>query len=138
MGAWCDGIVVLVIGCIYLLFSIPLSITSMVLSRNNKGCDATDEIGLNVSNYLLTDGIINFIFSLVFVVSILYHSSHGCPPKKFIYLLLFVNFVFSIIWCAIGGTILYRSNLECIKEGSVHVIFAILMWIISIITCCFL
>lgn len=140
------------------IFVLPLSIASIVvgaiqyhtchnmtiiypnLSMNNTNpivnivctCDYTDVMGLNVSQYLLGLGIPSLIFACVLVICLSMVVICESPLSSIpIFVIAILNGVFGTIWFIIGAVILFRSNIQCIQTGCVHVIFALVLWCLS-------
>ena len=134
MGIVCYGFIVL-----------PLSIASIVLGVTHPGsCDVTDVMGLNVGQYLLGLGIgslvISFLLLMVFVTLACCPNEYGVAASIPMIVLIVLNALFGFAWFIVGAIILFRGNIDCIKAGSTHVIYALVLWCISavqIITDCF-
>lgn len=63
-----------------------------------------------------------------------------CLTWPTLLLLQLLQLIYSIIMIIIGGVVLYRSNLECIQQGSTLVICGVVVWcllIIQLIMQCF-
>ena len=119
---------------LFIAFVLPLAIVSIYMSQTQGGeCDYEDAIGLNIKEYLFIGGIVNIAIVLAVVIGLCISLVTSIP----LYILLALNTAFSIIWFVIGGIVLFRSNLECIREGSVPVIYALVLWCLSILGCVF-
>ena len=117
---------------LFIAFVLPLAIVSIYMSQTQGGeCDYEDAIGLNIKEYLFIGGIVNIAIVLAVVIGLCISLVTSIP----LYILLALNTAFSIIWFVIGGIVLFRSNLECIREGSVPVIYALVLWCLSILGC---
>jgi hypothetical protein len=121
----------------YLVLCLPLSITNIVLGIIQPGtCDTTDQMGLNIGDYLLGSGIAGTIFAIshIFLLLIILLSSSniitGLAAIFYIFF-IFVSIMYSIAWFVVGAIILFRSNIECIKVVSSHVIYALVIWCLS-------
>ena len=116
----------------FLVLALPLGITSIVLSQTEKDqCDFSDRLGLNIKEYLLGGGIASVITAVLiafFGILSLIIEEWSAVPIIFITVL---NSLFGVAWFIIGAVILFRSNIECIKEGSVPVIYALVLWCLS-------
>jgi hypothetical protein len=100
---------------------VPLSITSIVLSQTkDSSCDVKDEMGLNVANWLLGQGITILVFWAALIVAFF------APAISLA--LIIVDTLFSTSWFVVGGIILFRSNIDCINEGGTMIIYALVMW----------
>lgn len=122
-GISCYGFVVL-----------PLSIASIVLGATHPGtCDMTDVMGLNVGQYLLGLGIASLILSSMLLI--LFTTLACCPTGAAasipMIILIVLNGLFGFAWFIVGAVILFRGNIDCIKAGSTHVIYALVLWCIS-------
>lgn len=134
---------------IYLFLILPLGIVSIVMGAVHPGtCDIKDIMGLNVSQYLLGLGISGVICSIiisilliVFMVGVLLDSTTLTTIAS-IQLIIFniVILLFTIGWSTVGGVILFRTNIDCINSVSIHVIYALVLWCLSIVSminiCC--
>ena len=126
---------VLGVGIFCILFiGLSLSITSTVLGAMRPGnCDTTDDMGLNVGDYLLGSGIFGIVYcvllALFYSMVILDIAVVGATVG--ITFISILGALYGLAWFIVGAIILYRGNIECIKEGSIHVIYALVMWCIS-------
>lgn len=124
-------IVLKIIFQIILLF--PLAITSIVLGANSsKSCDITDPMGLNVGTYLIINGTVSIITTIICIALNIF-LLFGCKNNFYVwtFYLVILLCIFGFCWFIVGAVILFRSNIECINKHSVHVIFALVMWCIS-------
>ncbi|XWV25510.1 putative ORFan [Tupanvirus deep ocean] len=116
----------------FLVISLPLGITSIVLSQTeDDACDYTDQLGLDIKQYLLGGGIASVVVAsliALFGLMSLCIDEFSLIP---IGITIVLNILFGIAWFIIGACILFRSNIECIKEGSVPVIYALVLWCLS-------
>ena len=55
--------------------------------------------------------------------------------KKIKILVQVLNMVFGLIWFIIGGIILFRSNISCIRNGTAYVIYALVLWCLTVCGC---
>jgi hypothetical protein len=121
----------------FLILALPLGITSIVLSQTeNSACDYTDQMGLDIKQYLLGSGIVSIIvacFVAAFGISSLCLKEFSLIP---IGVALVLNSIFGIAWFVVGAVILFRSNTECIHEGSVPIIYALVLWCLSATSLC--
>ena len=119
--------------------SIPLGIANIVLGAVHPGmCDFKDKMGLDVSQYLLGLGIATIITSaLITILIILYAMTENNIILGFLIGMYIVVILFGIAWTVVGGIILFRGNIACIKSASAHVIYALVIWSLSILSCCF-
>ena len=120
----------------FLGFALPLAITSIVLSQTEKGeCDIEDTMGLNIKEYLLIGGSISVVVSVLTAVALLTSLCLDEFSAIPVAILTVLNVLFGTAWFIVGAVILYRSNIECIKEGSVPVIYALVLWCMSASSC---
>jgi len=132
------GIAVLVTVIIIIFFTTPLSITSIVLSQKETTCDITDLMGLNVADYLLGLGISGLTTSFLILVTYIgaykfaenNSSCGGCMVLSSA-LFIYLQVLFSFCWFIVGAIILFRSNIACINEGGVVIIYALVMWCLA-------
>lgn len=113
---------------------LPLGITSTVLGVKQPGsCDYEDSMGLDVGQYLLGMGIASIITCclLSFSYILLLTDAAEMIGAVFIMVITILNVLFGFAWFIIGAVILFRSNIDCINNGSSHVIYALVLWCIS-------
>ena len=125
------------------LFGIGLGTTSIVLGITKPGdCNHEDKIGLDVSFYLIVVGILIIVTTIISAVlyTIMFREDE---IQSWVIFLVYLNILcvgFGITWFIIGSIILFRSNIDCIQEGSVEVIYAIVIWCLSLVqimvSCC--
>ena len=128
---------------IALFCALPLAITSVVLGAQQPGsCDIKDRMGLDVGDYLLGSGISGIVvcvlLSFMYILVLLDVSPYVAGGGALVVTVL--SALFGLAWFIVGAIILYRGNIECIKEGSTHVIYALVMWCLSALSllhnCC--
>ena len=118
---------------IFLVFVLPLGIASIVISQTQSDqCDYEDKIGLDIKEYLFIGGIVSVCVAFVVVVFGSIALCISCMKIPII-IVLVLNGLFAIAWFIIGAFILFRSNLECIKEGSIPVVYALVLWCLTAI-----
>lgn len=114
---------------IYLLFAITNVILGIV---NSSKCNFTDEMGLDVADYLLGIGIYGLVNSVFLLISF-------CSKlTKIRVLIIILDSLFGFIWFILGSIILFRSNIVCIQNKTGLVIYALILWCLSaleILTC---
>ncbi|AUL77503.3 putative ORFan [Tupanvirus deep ocean] len=116
------------------LIILPLGITSIVLGSISPGeCDYEDKMGLDVSQYLLGLGISSVITCVLLIMFYLFLLCEACMPVAAfgIMIISVLNALFGLAWFIVGAVILFRGNLDCIRDGSSHVIYALVLWCIS-------
>jgi hypothetical protein len=133
------GVIICLIVCLTVVL-LPLSIASIVLGAVHPGsCDYDDAMGINVSKYLLGLGIASLVFSVATVLLFIYillfkdgelDSETGIVFGVYI-LLVVIQALFGMAFFIVGGVILFRGNIDCIRNGSSHVIFALVLWCLS-------
>jgi len=120
----------------FIVVSLPLGITSIVLAtKDTQYCDYVDQMGLDVKQYLLGAGIVSVTITSIIVCFLFTFVCSEKLPMIGIAVAAIVNTIFGLIWFIIGGVILFRSNLDCMTEGSVPVIYALVLWCISAASC---
>ena len=111
-----------------------LGIASTVLGAIQPGdCDYEDTMGLDIGQYLLGLGISSIIITTI-TIGLLGLLLCGIEPVSTKYTLTGVNAIaglFGTAWFIVGGVILFRGNIDCIRDGSSHVIYALVLWCIS-------
>jgi hypothetical protein len=105
---------------------LALSITAIVLSRDDNKCNEKDQMGLDISHYLLGSGIMGLV---LFVIWVSIKKSGEIPCTGIIAGIFWL--IFGISWFFVGAIILFRSNLDCIKEEGTIVVYAVVVWCIS-------
>src|SRR5207253_1673739 len=102
-------------------------------------CDLTDSgTNLTVGNYLIALGVISLTTSLLIIVIGLHFilsGMHLSKANKFCYVIYAILLVATVLagfaWFIVGAVVLFRGNLDCIRSGSSHVIYALILWGIS-------
>ena len=123
--------VVIAASVCFLIFAIPLSITSIVLAKSDtQYCDYVDKMGIDVKHYLLVSGSVSLVFAILTILHLIYFlfKEKTSGVYKF---LVGINAAFGFAWFIVGAVILFRSNIECIREASVPVVYALVLWCIS-------
>lgn len=126
--------------------SILLGIVTIVIGALNPGnCNMKSElVDADISTYLIVHGTISIlILLLLYGAGIISLCATNSPLAAIIVvfevIVIVLLAIFSIVWFIIGAIILFDANIECINEGSVSVIFALVLWCISayhILVCC--
>jgi hypothetical protein len=119
--------------CIELLFGLDIGITIIVMSQVGTGCDTTDAMGLNLSAYLLLQGICEIVLILGLMASILSTIIYTNNSKTSIVsrsseCIFVLSALFATAWFIIGCVILFRSNIDCINTGGAMAIYALVIW----------
>lgn len=122
--------------CCPLAIGISLGIACIVLGVTSPGqCDMTDEMGLDVGDYLLGLGIFSLVVMVITAgfsgVIVLGGDRFATVASMLLCCLAFLSVLFGIAWFIVGAVILFRSNIECIRVGSSHIIFALVLWCMS-------
>lgn len=115
-----------------IICTLPLSITSIVLGAIRPGnCDNKTQFGMDTGQYLIGSGISSIISLLIYIVPFIFLYFTGNEFVGTIVLLVvsIIVILFDIIWFIIGGFVLFQSNIECIKSGSSHVVYCLVLWI---------
>jgi MFS family permease len=136
---------------------LSFAITSVILAIiYPDSCDYEDIMGLTISQYLLGLGIANIIVCIMYI---LFGVIVYCVPSLektaalCISIIHGLNSVFGFAWFIVGAVILFRqrpckisdeiimghnctegimvSNIDCIHRNSVHVIYALVLWVFS-------
>ena len=125
--------IIFLVLAVLLFFGAPLAITSLVLSQQEFSCNNVDMMGLDVSDYLLGLGIEQLISTFIIMTCIVYGLYH--PVEGILIYFCFHIFIsiFSFSWMIVGSIILFRSNVDCISIGTPQVIFALVMWCLTIV-----
>lgn len=130
----------------YYIIVFPITITSLVLGLlDAEYCDNEDLSKLNVSDYLSGFGFIHISLILCYLImSSFMTSSNRYNMVRRIALSItliigFLTILSAIAWFMLGSVIVFRSNIECIEDKSLPVIFALVtlpMSTINIILFC--
>lgn len=126
------AIILIVFICIFVL---PLSIAGIVLDVVRPGsCDYKDAMGLDVSQYLLGLGVANCALCLILIPHIIWmFATESKISVISLSVSIIINAHFGLAWFIVGTVILYRGNIDCIRQASVHVIFVLVLWCLSAI-----
>lgn len=113
----------------FLIFALPLGITSIILSQTEQNqCNYKDAMGLDIKQYLLGGGIASVVVACLFAgfgLTSFCLKEYAVIP---LIIIAIINALFGLAWFVVGGIILFRSNIECIQQGSVIVIYALVLW----------
>ena len=118
-----------------------LGFASIVLSTQNTSCDITDAIGFNISNYLLGFGA--WQIAMTIMPMLLIFTVAGLSALCQSYTFMFCNILFIIVFTVslvftgfvifcLGSVVLFRSNMNCVHQGTPMAVFALVTWMISI------
>ena len=112
-----------------LVFFVPFAIANLVLYyKQDDYCNEEDKMGLDVADYLLGWAVALFTLFLGSLLLTVFGYMAIIPFVSIYY--AYVIFVW--IWLIIGGIIMFRSNIECIKEKSPMVTYALALWCLQI------
>lgn len=117
-----------------LLIATPLAIASIILGVQSPGtCDKEDVMGLNVGEWLIGSGASQLIIVVLSALFVGLMMADVMAELMMVALLIVtvLAILFGMAWFIIGGVVLFRGNIECIREVSSHVIFALVLWCIS-------
>lgn len=114
-----------------LIFGVSLSIATIVMSAIYDSCDS-----LNISIYLLSTGVL-LLWTTLIILSTKWSLKDDSEDFKN-NCILGAN-VFggglNIILFVVGSFIFYHGNIDCIHLGSPKVIYALIIWFMTIIIC---
>lgn len=132
---------------IMVIFFIPLSILTIIFGALRPGsCDYTDNMAkINVSQYLLGLGISSLVTGLVMIFLYSHAIWKESNPfnlfdpsiinKDLTYwlwiLCAIVSTIFGLLWVVVGAVVLFRSNVDCIRNGSLHIMYGLVIWLVS-------
>lgn len=111
-----------------------MGIASIVLGAIKPGdCDYNDKMGLDVGEYLIGLGVASIVMSLTlaFLLSLMICGYDTATVGIIIIVVAVINALFGLAWFIVGAVILFRGNIDCIRDGSSHVIFALVLWCLS-------
>lgn len=123
--------------------SMLLGIISFIIGTlSTKGtCPHIDEpTGLSIEDYLIGVGISQLIFGmfLSIMVCLITRSDFDSISDGlgiwFVWIVIFICRLFTFAWFFVGAFILFRSNIECINDGEIKTVYALVMWIFSAIS----
>lgn len=128
-----NKVAVIILIVLVSIIILPLGITSIVLGAVKPGsCDYKDSMGLDIGQYLIGLGVANCALCVIIIAHIIWIVVTESKVAIFsATILIFINALFGLAWFIIGGVILYRDNIQCIKQGSAHVIFALVLWCLT-------
>lgn len=103
-------------------------ITSIILSQMTLTCNNTFEpLNLNISNYLLGDGIISLISAIMYIIKFFTPKHIRTDTWYSITLIDYIMVIpMEFLWFAFGTCIIFQSNTECMHEPIVK--YSIAMW----------
>lgn len=109
--------------------SLPFIVLSYVFALTNQdtNCQSEEKDPLmKLWVWVLVCGVVNTFNFIVFLICYL---TWECIIGIVGYLVaLLVNFLFIISWFIVGGIIIFRDNLDCVKEGTPLGVWAVIIW----------
>ena len=122
-----------------LVFVAPLAVASIAVSQQPSTCDHTDVgLNMNVAQWLLGFGVYYLSMAIMGIglVLVLGYTNKEVEDRKigslyFSVLLTVASLMFVFIWTIFGAVILFRSNVDCINQGSLIPTFALVMWCLT-------
>lgn len=126
------GLIIGVLVCLAVIM-LPLGIASTVLGFQKPGsCDYKDAMGLDVGQYLVGLGISSIALTIAMIVLMAIALTKESVVAGVILAIVHVlGSLFGLAWFIVGAIILFRGNIECINNASVHVIYALVLWCFS-------
>ena len=113
---------------------VGMGLVTLILGLTHPGeCDITDKMGLNIADYLVIQGI---LMLQPLIVCPLILSLICCSKTLALGIYAVYRFIYRVsvfVMFIIGAIILFRSNTPCIDAGSSHVVYALVIWILSAI-----
>lgn len=123
----------LVIALIFVILGLPISISEIVIGSLKWTCNHEDPMNLSPNDVMLANGIISLFFVIFTSINIILIAKNIENISKMI--LFVINIIFfgllSICFFIITAIVLFRSNIECIKNGSPFIIYQLVLWCIS-------
>jgi hypothetical protein len=112
--------------------SLVFGVAHIIMSQKTTSCNHDDSIGLNIQDWLLGLGLFELLrISLAFLCSHALESCIQIPQINCICLIcLIIEYLLWLVWEALGGIILFRSNLDCIQAGKLIALYTLIMWCI--------
>jgi hypothetical protein len=97
-------------------------------------CDIRDfGSRMTMQQYLMGGGIADLILSIITIGVLSYtHHTRYSKSQLMIFPMTF-NVVFSVIWCILGGIIIFGSNMKCLSGNSIYFITAVSFWSVTIL-----
>lgn len=128
------GLVCLIVCTVIVI--LPLSIATVVIGALAPGpCDHVDVMGLDVAQYLLGLGIASLVTCVIMIISyilLMFESNIVAGVGGIVLIIISIlNALFGIAWFIIGGIVLFRGNIDCIRNSSMHVVYALVLWCLS-------
>jgi len=131
-----------------------LAIAALVVGSEDYNCNNVDDgTNMTITDYLIFYGIVNFIYYGAILLLILMQCIMVCSSTNNVkshgklntsdddsgvilcvmggYLFLIIMLILNFVVFVMGAVIIFRSNIDCIKQGAGHVIFALVIWGIS-------
>ena len=112
---------------------LPISIASLLFGIFAPGECASETI-LTPLTFLIGFGIFYFIAMplILSVQCLLWKGIITKVPQRFVYIQLFYA-ILGYCWFIVGAYIIFVANIKCIEEGSLHAIFALVIWTTSLV-----
>ena len=117
-----------------LICVVPIAVANIVMGAISPGdCDYEDKMGMDVSKYLIGGGIASLIAAGVLIFLYMFMIFNITFIFSYVLIIIFsvINVLFGVAWFIIGAVIIFRGNIDCIRDGSAHVIYALVLWCIS-------
>lgn len=121
MGA--ANVLLFVLAAIYL----SLGIASIAISQYSDCSDTDEKTGLSLSEWLLAYGINLLALAVAFAVTAFEQARSAGVAMG----VLICGLLFNMAWFIVGGVVLFRANVDCIRTAASLPIFALVMWSLS-------
>ena len=119
----------------------PIIATVIAVAQSGNMCQNTDAIGLNLSQWLLSSGIVGMasVLALVTLLIMAFCYNSAALAIAMTALTIIVS-LFNLVYSIIGSIVLFRSNSACLNQGTDLGVCALLVlifaWISILIRIC--
>lgn len=134
--------VLLCVAAVLTILGLPVPIASVVIANQNMedSCQSMDSIGLSLSSWLLGAGIVGLVLILSLATLVIMFSCHPNAAGVTTIALMIFNALFQMIYTTIGAVVLFRSNMDCLNNGTdlgvMSLVVLIFYWISILTSCC--
>lgn len=121
--SYCALILAFIILTIYTVTNIT------ILAINPLDCCYSNIMGGNMTYYILILSTSNIIFILILLFTYAMYIPGQTVSNISMITYVIINYVIGIIWLIIGEAIIFKDSNRCVLNGSIHIMYASLVWI---------
>jgi asparagine N-glycosylation enzyme membrane subunit Stt3 len=126
----------IITNCVFIfafIIIISFTITNIVLALINPfQCQYNNVMGENIMYYIVSISTANIIFILVLFFNYVTYVPNQMILNINIVTYVIINYVIGIIWFIFGQIMLFKDCNNCALNGSTHIIYAVIMWILPL------